>query len=198
MKKTLILIIIILLTLTNNVFAGKNKNDINTNSKNSFVVNKTICFDTVKKSPSLFILYLKFFDSPVLNLNIQQGWRTMGEVTFGLADYQPGIKILGLQALETIELGSQLNFTFNHFVIGPELTYNSSFFIINYGASIIYFTDFRNGTLFINPHIGLTFFTYFDLYAGYNIPLMHNHMKSSVNNYTFTLAVPILQRYNSW
>ncbi len=155
------------------------------------------CYDSIKKHKSHFISFLKYHDTPVMNLNLQQGWRTMGEIAFGLCDYSSSYKNLLMRKLSCIEAGSQFNFNLDHFIIGPELTYNHSDFIVNFGGSIIYFTDLRKGTLFINPHVGLSYNTIFDLYFGYNIPLMQNHMKSLVNNYTITLAVPILKRYNT-
>jgi hypothetical protein len=150
--------------------------------------------DTINKQPSRKFCYMRFFDDPILNLNVQQGWRTMGEVAFGLADYQGGRKLLGLNVLQDIEIGSQFNFNPKHIILGPELSYNVSFLFINFGTSIIYLTDFNKGTLYLNPHLGLSYNTFFDFYVGYNIPFLPNNIKSLVNNFTVTLAVPLFHR----
>jgi hypothetical protein len=183
-----------MLILPTRIYAKNNTNIISSNHITDLKNNKTICFDTIKKSPSSFILYMNFHDEPILNLNVQQGWRTMGEIAFGLADFQGRRKNYGLNSLESFEIGSQFNFNPNHFIIGPELNYNVSWILITFGASIIYLTDFSKGTLYLNPHLGFTYNTYIDLFIGYNIPLMKNNMKSLVNNFTATLAFPLIKR----
>ncbi|MBC7865025.1 MAG: hypothetical protein IAF38_18770 [Bacteroidia bacterium] len=134
----------------------------------------------------------------VINVNFQQGYRPMGEVSAGLCLYEPG-NFFGpasgeLNTLNQVQLGAEFNFSNKHFVMGPKLTYNFSYFIVNCGASLSYLTDLKYGTVYLNPHFGITFNTYADLYIGYNIPLMKNYMKPYVNHFTVTLAVPILNR----
>jgi hypothetical protein len=150
--------------------------------------------DTIKKHRSDVYWFFKFHDEPVLNLNIQQGWRTMGEIAFSLADYEGKRNRFSLNVLDAIGFGSQFNFNPKHFIIGPELVYNVSFLFFNFGGCIVYLTDFKKGTVYLNPHLGVSYNTFFDLYAGYNIPLMTNHMKTLVNNFTVTLAVPLIKR----
>ncbi len=155
------------------------------------IINK----DTIKKHHSDLYWFFQFHDEPVLNLNIQQGWRTMGEIAFGLADFTGKRNHFSMNGLEAIEIGSQFNFNPKHFIMGPELVYNVSFlFFFNFGGSLVYLTDFRKGTVYLHPHLGISYNTFFDLYAGYNIPLMKNHMRTLVNNFTVTFAVPLINR----
>jgi len=147
--------------------------------------------DTIKQKK---FCYLVFFDEPILNLNIQQGWRTMGEIAFGLADFQGKKNNYSLNVMQSIEMGSQFNFNPKHIIIGPELVYHVSFIFMCFGGSLVYITDFSKGTLYLNPHLGLSYNTFFELYAGYQIPLMKNHMKTYVNRINMTLAAPIIKR----
>ncbi len=147
----------------------------------------TICLDLKVKKQREF-----FYEQPVLNLKIHQGWRTMGEISVGIGalDGQHGF-----ETLSSLQGGCQFNFDPNHFIVGPSIGWNASAVILQGGANLIYFTDFDKRTLFLNPHIGFTFNTDFDLYFGYNIPLMKNEMRSMVNHFTVTLSVPLLDRY---
>jgi hypothetical protein len=187
-------IFILIITISSSWVVRANKLNsiflqLNTGNSNLNVYN-----DTIIKHHSDFYWFFKFHDEPVLNLNIQQGWRTMGEIAFSLADYQGKKNRFSLNVLDAIGFGSQFNFNPKHFIIGPELVYNVSFLFLNFGGGIVYLTDFKKGTVYLNPHLGVSYNTFFDLYAGYNIPLMTNHMKTLVNNFTVTFAVPLIKR----
>jgi hypothetical protein len=99
---------------------------------------------------------------------------------------------------QTFQAGCEFNFRPKNFIIGPKLTYNYSraFLVFGFtaGGSLIYYTDFSNGNLYLHPHLGVCILTVFDLYAGYNIPLSNAAINSSVSRFTFTIAVQILKR----
>jgi hypothetical protein len=150
----------------------------------------------------VFNLYLKkrrkefFFQQFIGRINFHQGWRGMGEISLGIANYDEDHqrRMPDMNHLQSIEMGCQFNFNKDHFIIGPSLTYNRTHVIFHYGVSLIYYTDFDKRTLFINPHLGFSWNTYFDFYFGYNIPLMKNEMKGMVNRFTFTISIPLFNR----
>lgn len=132
-----------------------------------------------------------WYDQPVVSIGINQGWRSMGEISFGLCDYyyHPD-KFLPLQTLETISIGSEFDFSRDKPLIGPKLSWTYTSYV-GAGADLTYFTDFDRGTLYFNPHLGCSFGTVFNLWLGYNIPLMRNYMKPRVNRFTLSLILHI-------
>ncbi|MCE3228830.1 MAG: hypothetical protein K0S32_3381 [Bacteroidetes bacterium] len=156
---------------------------------------------TIGDQTLVFDLYLPrkreySFKQFIGRINFHQGWRGMGEISIGVANYdeENHRHIPDMNFLQSIEGGCQFNFNKNHFIIGPSLTYNCTASILHCGGSLIYYTDFDKRTLFLNPHLGFSWNTYFDFYFGYNIPLMKNEMKSTVNRFTFTVSVPLFNR----
>ena len=144
----------------------------------------------LNRSQGLLADFFEEHDQFVMNLNVHQGWRTMGEISFGVTSTND-IKFNLIEANEW-ELGTEFNFDPKHFILAPKLSMNFSSLIMSAGGSLIYYTDFNKGTLYLNPHLGISLLTHVDIYCGYNIPLMRNTMKPFVNHFTVTLAVPII------
>jgi len=141
----------------------------------------------------IFVMFVhtSFYGQSVLNLNIHQGWRTMGEIAFGPGGVLSRDK-LGLMQAEELQLGSEFSFG-PHFFIGPKVTYNFSTLFFSCGGSVIYYSDFKNYTVCLHPHLGLSVNTFADLYLGYNIPVGPNKMKGYINRFTATLAIPLMK-----
>jgi hypothetical protein len=139
------------------------------------------------------------FPPIVLNVGIHQGWRTMGELSVGTC---LGWKTHDLAAYKwySLTLGTEFNFNPHHFIIGPKITYNRQMgFLLgglDWGCSLIYYTDFDKGELYINPQVGINIITFLGLHLGYNIPLYSqsgdNPMRSLVNHFTVSLIFSII------
>lgn len=130
------------------------------------------------------------------NANVHFGNVTTGELALGvghvIADYKLNTEWITMQA------GSEFNFNFQDFIIGPKLTCNYSrtvlFVGFDVGGSVTYYTDFSSGNVFLHPHAGVCILTILDVYAGYNIPLSNAAINDSVSRFTISVGIPIMNR----
>jgi hypothetical protein len=125
----------------------------------------------------------------IFNLEVQQGWRTMGGVSVGrVVDDEQFFR-----SSSYVEIGSNFYLSPQHPIIGPKISIGFSF-LFSGCANLIYYTDFHRGTLFLNPNFGISLGRLADIYLGYNIPLTPNYMKNDVNHFTFTCSIPFIGR----
>jgi 5-hydroxyisourate hydrolase-like protein (transthyretin family) len=133
---------------------------------------------------------------PMTDLCFHFGQHPAAELAFGVGHVIRTYQFTSIW--ETAQAGCEFNFSPSHFIIGPKLTYNYSgaglLFGFITGGSLTYYTDLRNGNFFFHPQLGLTIQTVFDVYAGYNIPLGPSVINSSINKFTLTLAIEIVNR----
>lgn len=139
------------------------------------------------------------FPPVIFNLGIHQGWRTMGEISVGTCDEWKHMDLIGYRWFYTT-IGSEFNFNPHHFIAGPKISFNheNGALVVGFdwGGSLIYYTDFDKGALYLNPHLGLNFMTLAGLYFGYNIPLYSssgdNPMHSLVNHFTVSIIFSLV------
>lgn len=132
------------------------------------------------------------------NVNLHQGWRTMGEVSAGFGKFSYTAHLSATSG-HIFQMGSQFNFNSKHLILGPQLSYNyvtgmTSLPNFTTGGSLIYYTDFDKKEIYLNPHIGIGLYYQIELVAGYNIPITGNSMKDLVNNFTLSITIPIVKR----
>jgi hypothetical protein len=116
-------------------------------------------------------------------LNVEQGWRTMGEIGVGKGFFEAVPYTYDYGTFATL----QFNFNPHHVMLGPGIMYHNSKDHFRYGAKLFYETDLHVGTVYLNTHMGYCAW-WGQIYAGYNIPVMKDHMRSLVNSYTLTFS----------
>src|SRR5687768_10432395 len=127
-----------------------------------------------------------------IGLKAQQGWRTMGEISFGKTEQTTDHFLFrGAQWQHYFEAGMQFNFNKDHFIIGPKVSAVFEGLMLHYEAELVYLTDLRVGTIYLSPKLGFHLNTDAAFYMGFNIPLMRNHMKGLTNRFTVTASLPL-------
>ena len=147
--------------------------------------------------------FIHSFQSRYLTLSYFQGHRPFGEISFGTAYYAEMKKNLftgpdgaGLIAGPTI--GSEFNFRWNsnEFILGPKLGFNVSTRIINFGMHLIYYTDFKKGSLFLTPRVGICPGNpYVNFSYAYGFRLGQDKFGTAINRHQFCLFfyIPLKQ-----
>lgn len=140
------------------------------------------------------------FAKPVYNVNVQSGWRTMGEIALGIGkfdeDFHRGLKQdYSIMRLTTIRVGTEFNFSLLKPLLGPNISYDAMRGPGAYGIGLIYYTDLDKGALFLRPRIGISCNSFCNLMFGFNIPLMKNDMWNRINHFIFSIEVPLVHRW---
>ena len=95
---------------------------------------------------------------------------TIGEVGVGLSRYD------GILDIPFTRYGYNLSFEAGHsgtqWLYGPKLSYTYSNLFLNSGLNFIYYRYGQRSVPYLQPQIGMNFFTYIDLTYGYNIPVI--------------------------
>jgi hypothetical protein len=128
----------------------------------------------------------------ILFINLHAGFRSLiGELSIG-----KGVEYYdkGWRTLNSLAMGCEFNFNADHRLFGPKISISSSSLFYAVGASLIGYTNGNKMTICLNPHLGISFNTFADLYFGYNIPLMKNNFPDQINGFTFTLSAPLFKR----
>lgn len=102
----------------------------------------------------------------------------------------PGLAALA--GFQNISIGIGVNENSKTFYFGPHAAYQVALAILDLQASIDYRTTLKDHYFRVSPKVGLSFFGFFNVVAGYNIILNRNDRIDNKSPYNITIQLTIL------
>jgi hypothetical protein len=118
---------------------------------------------------------------------LSQGVYTTLEPGIGYGTYVYG-GVFREERVHAAYVSCEFNFNRNHFILAPKITCLYTGALVNGGIGMLYATDFDLGTVYLRPMVGFDIYPEFSVSFAYNIPVMRNHLKGSVNTAMLTLG----------